>query len=62
VAEFTLAMLRSQEIAHHTDPATAPLPHLSSLQLHDLILQDEHSVAASRTQGCRLARCCTMWP
>ncbi|KAH9079650.1 Man1-Src1p-C-terminal domain-containing protein [Lactarius deliciosus] len=32
------------EIAHHTDPVNAPF--LSSLQLRDLVLQDEHSVAA----------------
>lgn len=49
LVQFTLAMLRSQEIVHHTDSVTAPMPHLSSLQLHDLILQDEHSVAAKRT-------------
>lgn len=32
-------------MAHHTDPITAPQPYLSSLQLRDLILQDEHSVS-----------------
>jgi hypothetical protein len=48
VAELvTIALdaLRNQELAHHTDPITAPQPYLSSLQLRDLILQDEHSVS-----------------
>ncbi|KZT26236.1 hypothetical protein NEOLEDRAFT_1155754 [Neolentinus lepideus HHB14362 ss-1] len=41
-----LDALRNQELAHHTDPITAPQPYLSSLQLRDLILQDEHSISA----------------
>ena len=39
-------MLRNQEMAHHTDPVTAPRAYLSSLHLRDLILQDEHSILA----------------
>ncbi len=31
-----LDLLRNQELAHHTDPITAPQPYLSSLQLRDL--------------------------
>ncbi|KAI0306369.1 Man1-Src1p-C-terminal domain-containing protein [Multifurca ochricompacta] len=46
LVQLALAALRNQEIAHHTDPVTAPVPYLSSLQLRDLVLQDEHSVTA----------------
>ena len=46
LVQIALDLLRNQEIAHHTDPVTAPQPYLSSLQLRDLILQDEHSVGA----------------
>jgi hypothetical protein len=35
-------------LAHHTDPVTAPYAYLSSLQLRDLILQEEHSIPARR--------------
>jgi len=44
LVQTALNSLRNQEIAHHTDPITAPQPFLSSLQLRDLILQDEHSI------------------
>lgn len=43
---IVLDTLRNQELAHHTDPITAPQPYLSSLQLRDVILQDEHSIPA----------------
>ncbi|KAI0256916.1 Man1-Src1p-C-terminal domain-containing protein [Lactifluus subvellereus] len=46
LVQLALATLRNQEIAHHTDPVTAPAPYLSSLQLRDLVLQNEHSVSA----------------
>jgi hypothetical protein len=46
LVQVALDTLRNQELAHHTDPVTAPQPYLSSLQLRDLILQDEHSVSA----------------
>ncbi|KIJ17374.1 hypothetical protein PAXINDRAFT_10214 [Paxillus involutus ATCC 200175] len=46
LVQIALDTLRNQELAHHTDPVTAPHPYLSSLQLRDLILQDEHSISA----------------
>ncbi|KAG5654525.1 hypothetical protein H0H81_001166 [Sphagnurus paluster] len=46
LVQIALDTLRNQELAHHIDPVTAPQPYLSSLQLRDLILQDEHSVAS----------------
>ncbi|KAF8077984.1 Man1-Src1p-C-terminal domain-containing protein [Lyophyllum atratum] len=46
LVQIALDTLRNQELAHHTDPVTVPQPYLSSLQLRDLILQDEHSVAS----------------
>ncbi|KAG1827337.1 Man1-Src1p-C-terminal domain-containing protein [Suillus subaureus] len=45
LVQIALDTLRNQELAHHTDPVTAPQPYLSSLQLRDLILQDEHSIS-----------------
>ncbi|KIJ69426.1 hypothetical protein HYDPIDRAFT_106037 [Hydnomerulius pinastri MD-312] len=48
LVQIALDTLRNQELAHHTDPVTAPHPYLSSLQLRDLILQDEHSISARR--------------
>lgn len=48
LVQIALDTLRNQELAHHTDPITAPQPYLSSLQLRDLILQDEHSIPARR--------------
>lgn len=45
LVQIALDTLRDQEMAHHTDHVTTPQPSLSSLQLRDLILQDEHSVA-----------------
>ncbi|KAK2466952.1 hypothetical protein APHAL10511_001210 [Amanita phalloides] len=44
LVQIALNSLRNQETAHHTDPITAPQPFLSSLQLRDLVLQDEHSI------------------
>lgn len=46
LVQIALDTLRGQELAYYTDPATSPQPYLSSLQLRDLILQDEHSVSA----------------
>ena len=48
LVQVALEMLRNQEMAHHTDPVTAPRAYLSSLHLRDLILQDEHSIPARR--------------
>ncbi|KAF8636578.1 hypothetical protein AX17_003389 [Amanita inopinata Kibby_2008] len=44
LVQIALNSLRNQELAHHTDPITAPHSFLSSLQLRDLVLQDEHSI------------------
>jgi hypothetical protein len=46
LVQIALDTLRHQEMAHHADPVTAPQPYLSSLQLRDVVLQDEHAVAA----------------
>ncbi|KII88559.1 hypothetical protein PLICRDRAFT_161764 [Plicaturopsis crispa FD-325 SS-3] len=48
LVQIALDTLYNQELAHHTDPVTAPQPYLSSLQLRDLILQDEHSIPMRR--------------
>jgi hypothetical protein len=48
LVQIALDTIRNQEMAHHTDPITAPQPYLSSLQLRDLILQDEHSISLRR--------------
>lgn len=48
LVQITLDTLRNQELAHHTDPVTAPQAYLSSIQLRDLILQDEHSISTRR--------------
>ncbi|KAI0093624.1 Man1-Src1p-C-terminal domain-containing protein [Irpex rosettiformis] len=48
LAQSALNLLRSQELAHYTDPVTAPHAYLPSLQLRDLILQDEPSIRARR--------------
>ena len=46
LVQIALDTLRNQELAHHTDPISAPQPYLSSLQLRDLILQEEHSISS----------------
>jgi len=56
LVQLALATLRNQEMAHHTDPVSAPAPYLSSLQLRDLVLQDEHSVAARARLWARVER------
>ncbi|KAI5123291.1 hypothetical protein M0805_009312 [Coniferiporia weirii] len=48
LVQIALDTLRNQEMNHHTDPVTTPQPYLSSLQLRDLILQDEHSIPVRR--------------
>jgi len=48
LVQVALDTLRNQEMAHYTDPVNAPQPYLSSIQLRDLVLQDEHSVSARR--------------
>jgi len=48
LVQIALDTLRNQELAHHTDPVTAPHPYLSSLQLRDLILQEQHSISVRK--------------
>ncbi|KAI0341703.1 hypothetical protein BDW22DRAFT_1429817 [Trametopsis cervina] len=48
LAQSALNLLRSQELAHYTDPVSAPHPYLPSLQLRDLVLQDEPSISKRR--------------
>lgn len=48
LVQLALDTLRSQELAHHTDPVTAPHAFLSPTHLRDLILQEEHSTNARR--------------
>ncbi|KAH0830534.1 hypothetical protein J3R83DRAFT_1986 [Lanmaoa asiatica] len=48
LVQIALDTLRNQELAHHTDPVTAPYPYLSSLQLRDLILQEQHSISVRK--------------
>ncbi|TFK29904.1 hypothetical protein FA15DRAFT_663201 [Coprinopsis marcescibilis] len=48
LVQIALDTLRNQELAHHTDPVTAPQPYLSSIQLRDVILQNEHSIPTRR--------------
>ncbi|ESK96939.1 hypothetical protein Moror_6517 [Moniliophthora roreri MCA 2997] len=45
LVQVALETLRHQETVHHIDPVSAPQPYLSSLQLRDLVLQEEHSVS-----------------
>lgn len=56
LVQIALDLLRNQELAHHTDPITAPQPFLSSLQLRDLVLQDEHSVNVRKRLWGRVER------
>lgn len=44
LVQIALDVLKNQELVHRRDPINAPYAYLSSLQLRDLILQDEHSV------------------
>jgi len=46
LVQIALDTLRNQELAYHVDTVTATQPYLSSLQLRDLILQEEHSVSS----------------
>ncbi|KAJ3733039.1 Man1-Src1p-C-terminal domain-containing protein [Lentinula guzmanii] len=48
IAEFVqiaLDALQHQEVAHYTDPVSTPQPFLSSIQLRDRVLLNEHSVS-----------------
>ncbi|KAG7092425.1 hypothetical protein E1B28_008781 [Marasmius oreades] len=44
LVQLALDTLRRQEFSHHVDPVSVPQPYLSSLQLRDLVLQEEHDV------------------
>ncbi|KAK7014895.1 inner nuclear membrane protein SRC1 [Favolaschia claudopus] len=46
LVQEALDTLRAQDYAYHTDPLSASAPYLSSLQLRDVVLAEEHSVPA----------------
>ncbi|KAJ7709943.1 Man1-Src1p-C-terminal domain-containing protein [Mycena rosella] len=48
LVQTALDTLRAQERAYHADPVTAAQPYLSSLQLRDVVLADEHLPARAR--------------
>lgn len=48
LVQIALDMLRNQELAYHTDPVSTAQPYLSSIQLRDLVLQDEHSISSRK--------------
>ena len=41
-----LETLQAKEAAHYIDPVQTPSPSIASLQLRDLVMQDEHSIPA----------------
>lgn len=47
-AQLALNALRSQELAHYTDPITTPQAYIPSLQLRDLVLQNLPSLNTRR--------------
>ena len=56
LVQVALDTLRNQEFAYYTDPMNAPQPYLSSIQLRDLVLQDETSVNTRRRLWERVER------
>ncbi|KAF8212275.1 Man1-Src1p-C-terminal domain-containing protein [Mycena galopus ATCC 62051] len=46
LVQTALDTLRAQERAYHADPIDTSAPYLSSLQLRDVVLAEEHSVPA----------------
>ncbi len=56
LVQVALDTLRNQELAYYTDPVSVPEPFLSSIQLRDLVLQDEHSVNERRRLWERVER------
>lgn len=48
LVQIALETLQNQEFAHYTDPVSTPQPFISSIQLRDLLLQEETSVSARR--------------
>ncbi|KAJ4487996.1 Man1-Src1p-C-terminal domain-containing protein [Lentinula aciculospora] len=43
LVQIALDALQQQELSHYTDPVSTPQPFLSSIQLRDLVLLEEHS-------------------
>ncbi|KAJ7097962.1 Man1-Src1p-C-terminal domain-containing protein [Mycena belliarum] len=56
LVQTALDTLRAQERAYHADPETSGQPYLSSLQLRDVVLADEHSVPARARLWARVER------
>ncbi|KAJ7774666.1 Man1-Src1p-C-terminal domain-containing protein [Mycena maculata] len=56
LVQTALDTLRAQERAYHTDPVSATAPYLSSLQLRDVVLAEEHSVPARARLWSRVER------
>ncbi|KAF8163267.1 Man1-Src1p-C-terminal domain-containing protein [Crassisporium funariophilum] len=56
LVQVALDTLRNQELSHYVDPLTVPQPYLSSIQLRDLVLQDEHAVSIRRRLWERVER------
>ncbi|KAJ6496642.1 Man1-Src1p-C-terminal domain-containing protein [Mycena vitilis] len=56
LVQTALDTLRTQERAYHTDPLSASAPYLSSLQLRDVVLAEEHSVPARARLWARVER------
>lgn len=56
LVQVALDSLRNQELKHHIDPISAPQAFISSLQLRDLILQEESSVATRNRLWDRVER------
>jgi Man1-Src1p-C-terminal domain len=44
LVQIALDTLRNQEMNYYSDPATYMNPYIPSLQLRDLVLQEEHSI------------------
>jgi len=56
LVQTALDTLRAQDRAYHADPLSASAPYLSSLQLRDVVLADEHSVGARARLWSRVER------
>lgn len=56
LVQVALDSLRNQELKHHIDPITAPQAFISSLQLRDLVLQEEPSVGTRNKLWDRVER------
>ncbi|KAF9264714.1 hypothetical protein L218DRAFT_957919 [Marasmius fiardii PR-910] len=56
LVQVALDTLRHQEFTHHIDPVSVPQPYLSSVQLRDLVLQEEHDVNARKRLWAKVER------